>query len=583
MYLRELSIERFRSCEHTHVVFQRELTVLVGENNGGKSNILDAVRLLTKPLNGRRDRYAEEADLRRGTTAKSFEIAGTFDQLSDTLKGLLIAAVPDPTADLAILGCRYDRPTEHVSRGTFTTWVGASKTDPESGSTDLIRHVYLPALRDANQALGTGGAGRILALLRHFLSPDEEQAFVDELKRDENENQVLAKMNADIGAALVDLTGGVRKQSAQVNLDVETVQDIARDLRFKLGDAGLSLEDIRCSGLGYANLLYMATVAVELTKARDADLTLFLVEEPEAHLHPQLQRLVLEFLLQKARDSFEREVEPGRPEGRIQIVVSTHSPNLTAWAPPEHLVVVRSQSAEAEAGGAQQPETKALAIAQLGLAGDVLKKVARYLDVTRSALLFGNRTLLVEGIAEALLIPVIARQVVLRVDKDALARFNGALVVPIDGVDFRPYVEILLRHCNEVRVADRVVVVTDEDPGLEGNRRDDLLALATELEAAHNLQVFTNQMTLEYELFAAGNERALEAIFLQLKPRSAHRWAAAINAAPTEERPRRFVELVKETNVRKGDFAQALAAWIEGGQPFQVPPYLRDAIVAIAA
>jgi AAA ATPase-like protein len=53
MYLRSLRISRFRSCEVVSVPFQSDLTVLVGENNGGKSNIVDAVRLLTLPLSGR--------------------------------------------------------------------------------------------------------------------------------------------------------------------------------------------------------------------------------------------------------------------------------------------------------------------------------------------------------------------------------------------------------------------------------------------------------------------------------------------------------------------------------------------------
>jgi hypothetical protein len=47
----------------------------------------------------------------------------------------------------------------------------------------------------------------------------------------------------------------------------------------------------------------MATAIVELAKAREADLTLFLVEEPEAHLHPKLQMLVLDFLLAQAQKS----------------------------------------------------------------------------------------------------------------------------------------------------------------------------------------------------------------------------------------------------------------------------------------
>jgi hypothetical protein len=105
----------------------------------------------------------------------------------------------------------------------------------------------------------------------------------------------------------------VRTQATSLDFTTEALYDVARDLRFKLGDAGIPLEDIVSSGLGYANLLYIATVIVELAKARDADLTLFLVEEPEAHLHPQLQMLMLDFLLLQANKSAQR---PRRRETR---------------------------------------------------------------------------------------------------------------------------------------------------------------------------------------------------------------------------------------------------------------------------
>jgi putative ATP-dependent endonuclease of the OLD family len=140
-----------------------------------------------------------------------------------------------------------------------------------------------------------------------------EEGFLAHVRRAPAQHRVVTDVNAQISDALRDLTQGVRTQATSLDFTTEALDDVARDLRFTLGDAGIPLEDIVSSGLGYANLLYIATVIVELAKARDADLTLFLVEEPEAHLHPQLQMLMLDFLLLQANKSAQR---PRRRETR---------------------------------------------------------------------------------------------------------------------------------------------------------------------------------------------------------------------------------------------------------------------------
>lgn len=380
MYLKSLTLKEFRSCRDTVVNFRPDITALIGENNGGRSNIIDAIRLLTTPLNGRRDRYAEEHDVNRDSESNEFVIEGRFTDLSEAQKGLLVTAVPDPLKDDAFFSFGYRGPTDSEVRGKVRIWAAAEQqNEPETGSMNLIRHVYLPPLRDAHNALGTGSSSRISTLLKHFLEEGELDAFLGHVRREDEPHELIVRVNDEIGNALHTLTSGVRPQQTSLSFSSDALFDIARDLRFKIADEGLDLEEIQASGMGYANLLYMATTIVELARANEADLTLFLVEEPEAHLHPQLQGLVLDFLKTKALESSDAAVAEGSPEGRIQVILSTHSPNLTAWSSPKHLVAIRSLVEQNKA------RTVAVSIAELGLSKRSFDKIERYLDVTRSS------------------------------------------------------------------------------------------------------------------------------------------------------------------------------------------------------
>lgn len=686
MYLKRLTARNFRSFDQIEIPLYEDLTVFVGENNGGKSNAIDAMRLLTLPLSGRRELYCEPTDLRFGSALPEFELEAHFADLSPGQGGRLLSAVTDDSLSACTFGLQYDAFSGRQPVRP-RLWAGRHKDTPEPGAHDTIRHVYLPPLRDAKRALASGNPTRIHALLNHFLGGQRAETVAAELRR-ATSSEILSRVGSAVDGNLEALTAGVRRQGSSLGFaNDENLIDIARDLRFKLADHGLEPEDLRYSGHGYANLLFMATIAIELERSNDVDLTVFLVEEPEAHLHPQLQAAVLGFLEDQAEKSKSRTVLADAPAGRVQVVVATHSPNLSAWvenkkivvfrtaaeldqedtmdpvavdiatpdsvqmpaaassvemppkapATPEatpsinaHLTPLFAKSAAGNDAGAvpmvtitptvlKQPETsvadavheamttvpaitveveaklpavprratRCVPLGELALDDVARRKVDRYLDVTKSALLFGGRVILVEGIAEALLLPVIARKFVLKDQVEKLRLFRSAVFVPIEGVDFMPYAQLLLTHHKGARIADQVIAITDGDgwglasgqssPG--ASRKVALDAFAKEQDAADLLHVSVNDFSLESELALAGNEALLKAAYLEAHPRSESNWTSAVANTNREAKARAIQDLFG--NTAKGDFAQTLAEKLTNASDFKVPAYLRDAIEAL--
>jgi putative ATP-dependent endonuclease of OLD family len=540
------------------------LAVVVGENNAGKSNVIDALRTIIEPDNPARGRAWLRDD--------DFAHAGDGARLGDELELGIRLEDLDGEAQSRMLTCLAPDEGEGVAKLRMKAkigvdgrvrveWFGGNSehADVERHAREAIRFVYLPPLRDAAADLRPGRDNKLIPLLA-ALTPEDHEDRVRVEKLIEDSNKALDKVGSVVKARsqvdkrLRGMTGEGRfAQKSTLAFGDPVFLRIVGTLRAKVGE--LVALEMDQNGLGFNNLLYMAVLLAAIAdrpKDDDPHLRVMLIEEPEAHLHPQLQDLLMRFIEGEAGDG-------------TQVIVTSHSPNFASSARVERLAVVSRP-----AGGG--PPVGRLP-GRFGLEPKQLAYLRRFLDVTKVSLFFARGVILVEGIAEQLVVPELAR----RLGRELAPA--GVSVINIGGVAFPPFTDLF----GPGRLPYRLAVVSDSDPELDADEDADAAIspraakLKGRLEGNQNAEAFLSERTFEWDLAQiSGNRPLMIAALAPCKPKLAEKLPAELEGLDDHDAADKLLERIGRD---KGVFAQSLAELLaDDNNHFEPPEYLREAI-----
>lgn len=462
MYLSEIRIKNFRCFDEScHVIsFNEGLTVLVGENDSGKSAVIDAIRIVLGTTDYEWIRITPD-DFHNEDTSADILIVCKFSKLTTKEQASFLECLTceENTPCLYLhWTCKYLRNFMPPRSSSFlSSGKDGNGPPPAPEARELIRVTYLRPLRDAHSEMRSGRNSRLAQIIRNLSGADcgvdryvEGQEFKDlslvgiaNLSNDLlANNQYLGSINERLTEILNDqflLTQDTLTTKLSVagveNRDEQKIMALLEKLDLAVNKQESSMRGQ--VGLGTSNIMSMACELLLYDNNNNNKETqrssFLLIEEPEAHVHAQRQLKVIQAL--------ERDAE----KGSHQIIITTHSPLLASVVKLSNIVMLKNGTPYSMAAG----NTK--------LNEDDYRYLEKYLDATKANLFFARSVLIVEGPSEELLLPTIAGLI------GKSFTDYGTSIVNVRGTGLRRYANIFQRENSEHGLDIRVGCITDRD------------------------------------------------------------------------------------------------------------------------
>ncbi|MGB2804919.1 MAG: AAA family ATPase [Candidatus Zixiibacteriota bacterium] len=419
----------------------------------------------------------------------------------------------------------------------------------------MLKMEFLHALRDAQKELIASGEYRLL--YRILVQKDKER--YDDIKTvlkrlDEvvNKNRNLNSIKADVKKLLdkVSLQSEGSDNSIDFNFSSPEAHELLKKISMIYGANPISVDR---NGLGRNNLLYISLILSHLSANHFGEgntfFRLICIEEPEAHLHPPLQDHLAENTEGIQKDA-------GKA---MQLLLTTHSTHIAAKMSLKNSVVVFNDNVNRPAShyilsGIDETKEK-----------NTIRYLSKHIDATKSRMFFARKVILVEGIAEQLLIPLLFRN-----NSDNTLEKLGCNIINVHGVAFSHFLKIIRSG-----FFIKGLVLTDKDTGKQTEER--AADLKKEFEKKGLIRIEISQgSTFEKDLIEANKKSEGKEVLLsalkETRPQSGPKYEEGIGKNDLD-----VESFFLEIEDYKSEFAFNLASQLKEKRKlkaFRIPQYI---------
>ena len=495
MYINSIKIKNYRNYENFYMKFKEGLNVIIGANNAGKTNLLHAINLL-KDLNIEIDdfnkndilkKYMNDYKKEAPTIEVEYEI---FHEISedDENDESIIKLLPFLGLDrineirteqgnkneyliVANIKIRYELNKKYLKDycnlvkdiDNFDDYISClewmqkhyewnvyngiddSNIDKKSIS-EIFKIDFIEAERNTNDVYY-----ETKNEINKYIKEEENMKKVKGLAKtisgemEETVKEILEKIykvvNEDEKNEI-----GLKDGNVSIKQGISYKPDISSGYKIDVEDTNLKyIVPLTHNGVGYNNLIniYMLLKLPELRPGRD--FRILCLEEPEAHLHPAMQYKLFKYI-KKIND-----------ENKLnqQIFVTTHSSNITSVSGIENMYMIDYNRSFDEVVNMSLSN-------QLKDKNDSQKHIMKFLDVTKSDMLFAKKVIFVEGLAEKLILPKF-------LEKEGYSYENEHIsIIDIGGKHFKYFIDIY----KDSNINKKILCITDKD--FKVNCKDDL-------------------------------------------------------------------------------------------------------------